>query len=110
MGSIIWGGVIASPLIGLLMGMLYKPAYKLPKVGQVFVSLTTLYLAATLFGLAMGIYDAYWRAIPNRRTSGVVIQAVLAPIWGLTFLGYFMALWPLSYFNHKVLGRWQKAV
>jgi hypothetical protein len=110
MGSIILGGLIASPFIGLLIGFLYKPVYKLPKAGQVFMSLLTLYLAATLFGLAMGLYDAYRHDIPNRILSGVIIQSVLATLWGLTFLGYFVLLWPLSYFTHQLLGRRQKAV
>ena len=110
MGSLIWGGVIASPLIGLLIGLLYRPAYKFSKVGQVFSSLITLYIAVTLFGLAMGIYDAYGHSIPNRIHSEVILETVLATLWGVTFLGYFLFLWPLSYFNHRLLARSQKAV
>ena len=104
-GSLIIGGLIASPLIGLLVGMLYRPAYKLPKVSQCFLSLVTLYLAVTIFGLAVGFYDAYSRAIPNRITSGVILQTTIAAVWGITFTGYVLLLWPLAFLNHRLLGR-----
>lgn len=104
-GSIVIGGLIVSPLIGLVIGFLYLPAYKLSKIGQVLLSLATLYLAATLFGLAVGAYDAFWRNIPNRILSQVVIQSILATLWGITFTGYVVLLWPLSFINHRLLGR-----
>jgi hypothetical protein len=110
MGSLIWRGVIASPLIGLLIGLLYLPAYKFSKGWQVFTSLVTLYLAVALFGFAVGIYDAYGRSITNRIPSEVILESVLATLWGVTFLGYFLVLWPLSYLNHRLLARTQKAV
>ena len=65
-GWLIVGGIIAAPFIGLFIGFLYRPAYRLPKVVQVFAALFTLYVAAALFGLAIGTFDALWRNIPNR--------------------------------------------
>jgi hypothetical protein len=104
-GSNIIGGLVASPLIGLLVGIIYRPAYKLSKVWQVFLSLGTLYLAVAMFGLAAGFYDAFWRAIPNRGISEVIFQMVIAAIMGITITGFVVFLWPLAYFNHKLLGR-----
>ena len=52
MGLTIWGGIMASPLIGVIIARAYLPAYKLPVFARVFVALVTLYLAAALFGLA----------------------------------------------------------
>ena len=108
-GSIIVGGLIASPFIGLLVGMLYRPAYKLPKVDQFFLSLVTLYLAAAVFGLAVGFYDAYWRAIPNRMSSEVILQAVISAVMGITFTGLVLLLWPLAFLNHRLLSRAHRA-
>jgi len=31
-------------------------------------------------------------------------------VWGLTFTGYFLVLWPLAYLNHSVVARaWSEA-
>jgi tetrahydromethanopterin S-methyltransferase subunit C len=57
-GPIIRGGLIASSLIGLLVGVLYRRTYKLPKVNQLFLSLVSLYLAVAVLGFAAGFYDA----------------------------------------------------
>jgi hypothetical protein len=103
-GELIVGGLIAAPFIGLLVGLLYRPAYRLPKAAQAFGALLTLYLAVALFGLAVGAFDALWRDIPDRTGTGeVILQAMLAALWGVTFSGYVLLLWPLSFFNHRLL-------
>jgi hypothetical protein len=104
--SAITGGLLASPFIGLVVGRLLRPAYKFRKMWQVLLSLLALYVAAALFGLAVGLYDAFWLDIPNRTAAEVVLQAVVAYVWGLTFLLYFVALWPLAFLNHRLLGRY----
>jgi hypothetical protein len=88
----------------LLVGLIYRPAYRLPKVVQVFVSLLTLYFAAALFGLAVGTYEALWRDVPNRITSAVIMEGMWATLWGVTFTGCLVLLWPLAFFNHRLLG------
>ena len=108
-GPNIVGGLLASPLIGLLIGILYRPAYKFPKVGQVFLSLASLYLAVGMFGLAAGFYDACWRAIPNRSISEVILQMMIAAVIGITFTGFVLLLWPLAFFNHRLLSRAYRA-
>ncbi len=84
------GGVLASPLIGLLVGRLYLSAYALGTGGRAVASLATLYLSAALFGLAGGAGDP---------------QFFFAVLWGLTFTGYFVLLWPLAYLNHSLIAR-----
>ena len=101
LGWLIIGGLIASPLIGLLIGFLYHPAYRLPKVAQVVASLLTLYLAVALFGLAVGTYDAVWRGVTDRIVSAVILQGAHATLIGVT--PYVLLLWPLAYFNHRLL-------
>ena len=53
----------------------------------------------------MGVHDWLGPGIPHRIPHGVMLQAVLAVLWGLTFTGYFVVLWPLAYLNHSLLGR-----
>lgn len=109
-GWLIVGGMIAAPFIGLFIGFLYRPAYRLPKVAQVFAALFTLYMAAALFGLAIGTFDALWRNIPNRTgTSEVILQGMLATLWGITFTGYILLLWPLAFLNHRLLDKVNRA-
>jgi hypothetical protein len=102
-GEIVTGGLVAAPLIGLVVGFLYRPAYRLPKPAQALGALLTLYLAVALFGLAVGAFDAFWRDIPDRITSAVILQAMWAALWGVTFTGYVLLLWPLAVFNHRLL-------
>jgi hypothetical protein len=102
-GNMVIGGIVAAPFIGLLVGLLYRPAYRLPRAAQAFGALLTLYLAVALFGLAVGAYDAFWRDIPNRITSAVILQGMWAALWGVTFGGYILLLWPLAIFNHRLL-------
>jgi hypothetical protein len=109
MAHIIWGGIVLAPLIGLAAGFAsrYFPARGI--VRRSVFSLASLYVAAALFGVGMGAYDL-WTG-PNfaqgsqRIPSAVVIQAMLATLWGLTFTGYVFILWPLSYANHSLVSK-----
>lgn len=105
--GMVWGGMLASPFIGILAGLLVERLHGLSPARRVLVSLASLYLAACLFGVAVGVFDLLtgvnagpgWRRIP----SAVVIESVLGVLWGLTFTGYFLLLWPLSYANHVLV-------
>jgi hypothetical protein len=113
---LVWGGIVVSPLIGLAVGRAAaclrpssNPA-KLgsrlgSKLGRAFVSLAGLYIAASLFGLAVGVYDLATGDSEHRIASAVVIQSVLGVLWGVTFTGYVVILWPLAYLNHTLLWR-----
>jgi hypothetical protein len=107
MGSIVWGGVIASPLIGCAVAAIFQPACGFGFFRRVFLSLATLYFAVGLFGLGAGIYDAF-RPMPpevNRITWAVIVQSVLGCWWRLTVTGLFIVLWPLSFVNHALVCR-----
>ena len=99
---------MAAPAIGLLIGVLYRPVYNWRRPAQIVASLVTLYIAVVLFGLGVGLYDAYVRSIPNRIPSAVILQAVAAALSGVTF--YIFVLWPLAFMNHRLLGRFAPGV
>jgi hypothetical protein len=100
---VIVGGLIASPLIGLLIGLIHRRAYNLPTVGQVLLSLGTLYLAVFLFGLAIGVSDLLWGDISNRVTVEVILGTAFTLVLGITISGYVLLLWPMAFLNHKLL-------
>ena len=57
-GAAFWGGFASAPLIGVVAGKIYRPVYRFPFSGRVAMSLLSLYISSTLFGLAWGITDA----------------------------------------------------
>ena len=42
---------------------------------------------------------------PNHVKGASVIEWVLATLWGVTFTGFLLFLWPLAFLNHWLLGR-----
>jgi len=76
-GKGIWGGVLVSPLIGVLVGLTAARLHKLPAGGRAFVSLVGLYGATFLFGLAVGLGDLATgvnRGEGSHRIPGAVIM------------------------------------
>jgi hypothetical protein len=103
------GGALAAPLIGVLAGQCFRPAYGLGWPAQLGVALATLYLASALFGAASGAYEVVAFHFPPSSDGGpmpseVLIQSVLGALWGITFTGYALLLWPLAFLNHRALG------
>ena len=106
----LWVGIAVSPLIGLLGGWVHRPTYRFPMVARVIVALVTLYATAALFGLVIGVVEEVIETNPNHIRGASVIEWVLAVLWGVTFTGYFLLLWPLAFLNHWLLGRtWKGA-
>ena len=103
----IWGGVLASPFIGVILGLSVGRLRLRSKIHQAVVSLLGLYAAAFLFGIAVGICDLAtgansgpgWHRIPG----AVILQSAIGMVWGLTFTGYVVLLWPLAYVNFWLL-------
>ena len=102
-GKGIWGGVLVSPVIGILVGLTAARLRNLPAGGRVIVSLVGLYAATLLFGLAVGLGDLATGVNSSegsqRIPGAVILQSGLGFLWGLTFMGYIVVLWPLSYLN-----------
>jgi hypothetical protein len=104
LGLPVWGGAVASPVIGLAIAVLFRGFRQRPIGARIALALVSLYLGAGLFALAVGVADAV-RPIGPRDAMAVVIQTVLGVWWGITFTGYLPLLWPLAYLTHSLLGR-----
>jgi hypothetical protein len=108
LGRLIWGGILASPLIGLAAGrtaLWLRPSSWLgSKLGRAFASLVGLYVAASLFALAVGVFDWMTGDTQHRMAGAVVMQSIIGVLWGVTF-AYLVFLWPLAYLNHLLLWR-----
>ena len=108
-GRPIWGGVLAGPAIGIIVGMITQgPFERQSGVRRALLALVSLYLAATLFGLAIGIAD--WRALTagTRFPLEALAEEILAVWWGVTLTGFLLFLWPLAYGTHWIL-EWRGA-
>jgi hypothetical protein len=103
-GHGIWGGIVAAPLIGVLIGHLSGSIEAKSRPVQMVVSLLDLYLAAICFAIATAVLDFVWgpRQMPF---PTLLMRDILVVLWGLTFTGYFLVLWPLSFFNHRLVWR-----
>lgn len=106
MGAVVWGGIIASPLIGIAIGYLFGSMGRWPWLLSLPASLLSLLLAVSAFGMAMGLFDLA-RGVPGRIPWAVVAQAVVASLWGVTATGFLLFLWPLALLNHTLLCRRQ---
>jgi hypothetical protein len=102
-GPSIWGGILAAPLIGLLMGVSSAWFDTRWQGGRALFSLVSLYVAASLFGFAMTLYDLFVRGIGPAPSLENLLSGIAATLWGITFTGYFAILWPLAYLNHRLL-------
>ena len=103
-GAVVWAGFIASPLIGMVIGWLYRFIHHLPFVLHFALPLVSLYVGAMLFGGAVGAGDivAHWKA-ENVRSIALIPQTVLGVWWGLTFGGLVLFFGPLAILNHLIL-------
>ena len=108
-GRPIWGGVLAGPIIGVIVGgVIQAPFERQAGLRRALLALASVYLAATLFGLAVAIGD--WRALTAGTASPLWALAteVFAVWWGVTLTGFLLFLWPLAYGTHWIL-EWRGA-
>lgn len=97
--SIFWG-VLVSPVIGAVVGAALQRSFaRSPAPRRALVALASLYLGATLFGLAIGAHE--WLAHGAARTVETIWQSVAAVWYGVSL--FAIALWPLTYLTHLAL-------
>jgi prepilin signal peptidase PulO-like enzyme (type II secretory pathway) len=107
LGAPVWAGVLAAPVIGLAVGLVFRGFRGRPPGMRVALALVSLYFGAGLFALSAGVADAL-RPIEHRNGSAVILQAVVGVWWGITFTGLLPLLWPLAYLTHSLLGRLER--
>lgn len=102
------GGVLAAPVIGLLIGVISRKFMSLGQPGRLAVALADLYVAAWLFLLAAGIarwFMEFSGSLQPLAFRALVVDPVMGAVLGLTYTGYVLLLWPLSYANHLLVAR-----
>lgn len=103
-GDELWGGVILSPFIGAIVGRTMHPAFRRAgRTGRVAIALASLYLAAVLFGAAMGLTAFVDDPGTRVRLYARTIPLVLSVLWGITFTGFLLFLWPAAYGTHWLI-------
>jgi NAD/NADP transhydrogenase beta subunit len=110
----VWGGLVVSPVIGALAGMLSIRFRSRSLPAQAVLALASLYGAVALFAAVAGLVDVLFAPHAGsslRRTpSAAIIESVLAIVWGMTLSGYVLFLWPLAWVNHNLIARfWSDA-
>jgi hypothetical protein len=103
------GGIVAAPVIGLLVGHIARRFSSLSRPQRIWVALADLYLATYLFLLAAGIGDVVRGLVARSHVETVqrllVVDPLLGTLLGLTYTGFVVVLFPLSYFNHVLIGK-----
>src|SRR6476661_389387 len=102
------GGIIASPAIAALIGYLARRFNTLTLSRRLLVALGDLYLATYLFLLAVGLGQIL--ATPFKGPAidlqrSLVVDPLIGTLLGLTYTGFVLALFPLSYLNHVLIGK-----
>jgi hypothetical protein len=97
----LWGGMLAAPVIGLMIGRASRDFEKLSILYQAWLSLASVGVSAILFVLCNDLWHALVRgAWPSLEDIG------LAPF--LVFLAVFrtgivLVLWPLAFLTHRLV-------
>ena len=96
----VWGGVIASPFIGVAVTALVHPRL-LAARGWIrgLWALVSVYLGAISFSVACGVAAAI-RSSPGRGLIETLLEPVVGVLWGVTLTGYLLFLWPLASLTH----------
>lgn len=98
-------GVLASPVIGIAIGVLFSKIYEFTTFWRIVFSLLSLYLAAGLFALSISIYEIAAILPSGIHVGEKILEHVVTVFWGITISGLFIILWPLAYYNHFLLAQ-----
>ncbi len=87
-------------VVGLLVFLASRPLYRKSFGWLVPTAVVTLFFATALFGLCVGTIDVMLCANTSRATLEVLVQNMLAYLWGLVCVPVCWALFPLALLNH----------
>ena len=97
------GGMIASPLIGLLMGQVSR-LFQYVEVGmRIIIAGASLYAASVLFMMASLLFSALFRPMPPTFWANFWTTSFGAATFGFELS--CVVLWPTAYLNHTVISR-----
>ena len=102
------GGIVASPAIGALIGYIARRFNKLTFGRRLLVALGDLYLATYLFLLAAGLGQILAQLFKGRVVDlqrSLVVGPLTGTLLGLTYTGFVLVLFSLSYLNHVLIGK-----
>jgi hypothetical protein len=103
------GGIVAAPLIGLLIGSISRRFSDLGRPARLWMALGDLYFATYLFLLASGVGQVVSGWITERHVQtmqqALALDPLMGALFGLTYTGFVIVLLPLSYWNHALIGR-----
>ena len=92
-------GILFSPIIGMVAGFIAERFHGADRIAMAVISLVSLYLTAALYGLGGDIV----LALVSRTDPGAALWTTLP--WAMTIRGFVLWMWPLSYLNHRFVGR-----
>jgi hypothetical protein len=101
-GPYSWLAAPSGPVIGLFVFYVSRWTYWRPVWVLIPTAMVSTFLAVGLFGLFLGFADLS-RAMPNRIGWAVVVQSMLACLWGIIFIPLYWPLFLLSFGNHALL-------
>ncbi|MBT7535920.1 MAG: hypothetical protein HN610_10170 [Verrucomicrobia bacterium] len=101
-GAHVWFAVPLGIPIGIAVLRGSRWTYEKPRWVLFSTAIVSTIVAVALFGLCVGLVDAM-RDIPNRNGFSVVIQSMLAYVFGLLTMPPFWAFFVLSFANHALL-------
>jgi len=105
-GPSIGPGLLASPLIGLMVAHLTHPGFARAEGWRRGLwSLASLYLGAMLFSVPIGLSEFLRRHATSPAPLEVALEPLLGILWGITLTGFVIALWPLAHWTHWLIER-----
>lgn len=96
------GGLMAAPVIGLLMGLVSRPFQRLPVLLRITVAGGSLYCAVLLFVMAN---ELVWAIRLGRLPQDLWFRSVAIAWASLVMTWFFVFLWPLAYLTHIAVSR-----
>jgi hypothetical protein len=92
---------VAGPIVGLLAFYGSRWVYGKAIVPRILWAVISLYMAAGLYGLVLGLLR--WSERSSTESSEVIWEPIVACWYGITFVPILWPLFALSFLNHQML-------
>ena len=95
-------GLVAAPIIGLLMGLVSRPFRRVPILLRITIAGGSLYCAVLLFVMAN---ELMWSIRLGRLPQDFWFNSAAIAWASLVWTWFFVFLWPLAYLTHILVSR-----